>query len=116
MLYERWCQIARSRLDEIALRDLAGGGAWTFAQLAAAAEGGPREAAPITLPQGATADFIFGVLRAWRSHRVVCPIEQGQAPPCMTPELPPGIVHVKTTSATTGTPRLVAFTAAQLMA
>jgi acyl-coenzyme A synthetase/AMP-(fatty) acid ligase len=47
--------------------------------------------------------------------QVVCPLEPGQPAPAV-PAPPPEVVHLKTTSATTGTPRLVAFTAAQLAA
>ena len=116
MLYERWRQIARHCQDEIALRDLATGRAWTFAQLAAVAEHGAADTSPITFPQGDSAEFVVAVLRAWRSRQVMCPLEPGQVAPGVTGDLPAGIVHLKMTSATTGTARLVAFTAAQLMA
>jgi len=43
-------------------------------------------------------------------------LESEQAPPEIMGNLPSGIVHLKTTSASTGAPRLVAFTASQLMA
>src|SRR5438874_11192187 len=116
MLFERWRQIARDCRNQIALQDLAGGRRWTFSQLAAAAEKGPWDKRSIAFPQRASPDFIIGVLRAWRFGRVVCPLEPGQAQPSLAADLPPGIVHLKTTSATTGAPRLIAFTAAQLMA
>ena len=38
MLYERWQKITRDRRREVALRDLASGRCWTFAQLERAAE------------------------------------------------------------------------------
>src|SRR5207245_5007299 len=44
------------------------------------------------------------------------PVHPCLRPPAIIAYMPQGIVHLKTTSATTGTPRLVAFTAAQLMA
>src|SRR2546426_916113 len=116
MLFERWRQIAGAYRDQLALRDLAGGGRWTFGELAAAAENGAHDTQPVAFPQNASADFIFGVLLAWRSGRVVCPLEAGQPAPSLPAPLPRGIVHLKTTSATTGTPQMVAFTAAQLMA
>jgi acyl-CoA synthetase (AMP-forming)/AMP-acid ligase II len=116
MLFERWCQIARTRQDQIALRDLAAGERWSFGQLASAAETDATAGGPIAFPHGVSADFIFGVLRGWRSGQVVCPLEPDQTAPSMCGPLPAGIVHLKTTSATTGTPQLVAFTAAQLLA
>jgi acyl-CoA synthetase (AMP-forming)/AMP-acid ligase II len=116
MLYDRWLQVARSCRDEIALRDLSTGSKWTFAQLSAAADKPPSQTHQVAFPTGISADFIISVLQAWRTGRVVCPLEPGQAPPNMTGELPPGIIHLKTTSATTGTSRLIAFTAEQLIA
>jgi len=115
MLYERWKQIARENRDEFALRDTVSGRQWTFGQLEADAEG--RSATPdaVVYPQGITAEFIFAVIGAWRAGQVVCPLETGQTPPRFS-RLPPGCVHLKTTSATTGAARVIAFRAEQLMA
>ncbi len=117
MLYDRWREIAREFAGELALRDLPGGRQWTFAQLAAAIDGSSSRVhgSEVVFPQGGTADFVLGVLRAWRDGAVVCPIEPGQAPPEF-PEPPDHIAHVKITSATSGAPKLVAMTAAQLAA
>src|SRR5947207_2957818 len=116
MLYERWRQIAGACSNQIALTDLAKGTQWSFRELAAAAESAPKEGPRVSFPQGASAEFILSLLRAWRANRVVCPLEPGQPGPEVNGGLPSGIVHLKTTSATTGTPRLVAFTASQLIA
>src|SRR5436309_3501116 len=116
MLYERWRQIASHCRGEIALRDAASGRAWTFAELAALAEHGAADTPVIAFPQSASADFVIATLRAWRSRQVVCPLEPGHTPPEIASALPAGIVHLKKTSATTGASRVVAFTAAQLMA
>jgi acyl-coenzyme A synthetase/AMP-(fatty) acid ligase len=116
MLYERWRQIVRSCAQEIALRDLASGRQWTFQELAAATERPAADGAATAFPQGLSADFILGVLQAWRSRRILCPLEPGGRPPAISPGLPDGIVHLKITSATTGLPRMIAFTADQLMA
>ena len=112
MLYERWRQIAREYRKETALHDFASGRRWTFAELAATAEN-DSVTGPVVFPQGR--DFIFTLLRAWRSGQVVCPLEPGQTPPNFA-RLPPECVHLKTTSDTTVTPRLVAFRAEQLAA
>jgi long-chain acyl-CoA synthetase len=117
MLYDRWCRIARAHSSRLALFEVVGERRWTFAELFAAAQGGPEPGDPIAFPQGISADFIISVLRAWRSSRVVCPLESGQRrPETAGIALPAGIVHLKMTSATTGTARLVAFTSSQLMA
>jgi long-subunit acyl-CoA synthetase (AMP-forming) len=70
----------------------------------------------MVFPGGGSADFVLDVLRAWRAGRVLCPLEAGQQTP-KPHELPhPSIVHLKTTSATSGEARMVAFTAEQLAA
>ncbi len=112
MLYDRWRQIAREHRGETALRDFARGGRWTFAQLAAAAEKNPTPGR-VVFPQGG--QFILTLLRGWRAGQVVCPLDEGQTPPSLT-KIPRGCVHFKTTSATGGLPRMIAFTGAQLAA
>jgi long-chain acyl-CoA synthetase len=112
MLYERWQEIAGKYRDEIALIDSARGERWTFARLAEEAERGSATG-PVVFPQGH--DFVLTLLRAWRSGKLVCPLEPGQAKPAFK-ELPQGCAHLKMTSATTGEARTVAFTEAQLAA
>ena len=114
-LYERWRSTARGHRNEFALRDLSTGGCWTFGELATAAAACANEAGPVAFPQGTGAEFIFTVLRAWRDGQIVCPLEPGQPRP-EVPCPPALIVHLKTTSATTGKPRLIAFTSEQLAA
>ena len=115
MLYERWQRVARQRGQEIALNDLASGQAWTFARLAEMPTGQKQQPGAVYFPEGRNAGFIFTVLEAWRAGAIVCPLESGQASPIL-PQPPETIVHLKTTSATTGQARLVAFTAEQLAA
>jgi long-chain acyl-CoA synthetase len=115
MLYQRWQRVAREHADRLALADPSANRQWTFAELDKAAgqqAGGP---AGIRFHQGGGADFVLAVLRAWRDGAVACPLESGQAAPSI-PNPPQNIVHLKTTSATTGAARLVAFTAGQLAA
>ena len=115
MLYERWRQQAREREREVALRELSSGRQWSFGELARAVESSPVGDEPVVWPQGQSAEFIFAVLRAWRSGAVVCPLEPEQSPPAFP--LPPAPCrHLKITSATTGAPRAVAFTEEQLAA
>jgi long-chain acyl-CoA synthetase len=116
MLYDRWQQIVRSCPERIALRDLAAGCAWTFGELQASAETEPAAPGPIAFPQGTSAEFILTLLGAWHTNQVVCPLELGQTVPTVSGPLPSGVTHLKLTSATTGPPRLVAFTNEQLMA
>ena len=115
MLYQRWRDMANERRDELALHDLSSGQHWTFAQLRATAESWPRIEGNLVCPHGHSAAFICSLLSAWRSGKVVCPLESGQSAPKIA--LPPeGCVHLKWTSATTGAASLIAFTAEQLAA
>src|SRR5271154_6283817 len=114
MLYERWKKISADRRNETALRDFASCQSWTFAQLFSEGKSHPADG-DIVFPQGQLPKFVFQLLAAWRENKIVCPLETGQAPPEIT--LPTeNCVHLKSTSATGGSSRLVAFTAAQLMA
>jgi len=115
MLNERWQRIAADNRNELALVDLAGGVRWTFDQLRAAAETESSGEGRVCCPQGHSAEFILAILRAWKSGQVVCPLEAGQSPPSCV-DLPDRFEHLKLTSATTGTPRVVAFSAEQLEA
>jgi long-chain acyl-CoA synthetase len=118
MLYESWRQVAAAIRNEMALVDVPSGRRWTFAQLATAVEKdpGPPDNGSVAFPVADSPEFVMSVLRAWRFGQVLCPLEPGQGEVSVQVDLPKGIAHLKTTSATTGSPRLVAFTAPQLMA
>lgn len=114
-LYGRWRAVVRERRGDLALFEAARGRRWTFAELAAEADRIPATVDPVVFPQGADAGFLLAVLRGWRDARLVCPLEPGQPPPA-GPWPPAPIIHLKTTSATSGVPRLIAFTREQLAA
>jgi acyl-CoA synthetase (AMP-forming)/AMP-acid ligase II len=119
MLYQRWRDLAGAFPNRIALRELATSRSWTFQALDQYATDSEQPHPPaLACPQGRGADFILSVLRAWRSDQILCPLEPDQSAPALNDPLPlpSGIVHLKTTSATAGVPRFVAFTADQLMA
>src|ERR1041385_6862738 len=116
MLFDRWREIVSEFGHQFALSELATGRRWTFSQLADQAERHAGRPGLITYPHGHNADFILAVLQAWRSGQILCPLEAEQVRPLRTGPVPSGVVHLKTTSATTGASRLVAFTAEQLMA
>ena len=115
MLYERWRQISADRRNEPALRDVASAKRWTFGELFSAGEKQITGPAGVAFPQGHSPEFIFGLLAAWRENKIVCPLEAGQSPPEISSP-PANCVHLKSTSATGGSARFVAFTAEQLMA
>ncbi len=103
------------RKNEIALCDLASGRCWTFAQLNEEAEK-PLPGKPAMVhPQGNSPEFVLSVLRAWRERVVVCPLDAHHQPLAVSPP-PWPCCHLKTTPASTGVPRAVAFTQEQLFA
>ncbi len=114
MLYERWRIIAGERPKELALRDFASGKSWTFGELFSAGDSHPVSG-DFVFPRGHSPGFIVDLIGAWRENKVVCPLEPGQSPPAVS-RPPENCVHLKSTSATTGAARFVAFTAGQLMA
>ena len=115
MLYERWRHLARERESEIVLREVSSGRKWSFGELARLVESSPAGKEAVVWPQGHSAEFVFAVLRAWRSGAVLCPLEPEQSPPSF-PAPPAPCRHLKLTSATTGAARAVAFTEEQLAA
>ena len=115
MLDERWRQTVSRFGNSVALHDSASGTSWTFAQLAAAADSGEPPDGPLACPSGNHVGFLLTVLRAWRSGRVLCPLEPGQHPPPVPPP-PSGTVLLKLTSGTSAAARCVRFTANQTAA
>lgn len=113
-LYERWRDIARAYASELALFDEAQGKAWSFHELDAASE---RGCAPedLSFPRGQGTDFVLALLRSWRAGMIACPMEAGQTEPAFA-AIPPGVAHLKLTSATGGIAKCAAFTGAQLAA
>lgn len=116
LLLERWREVLSRNAPKPALFDPATGRRWTFAELDSAARLLPSTPAPLPLrPAGNGPGFLLDVLHAWQAGRVLQPLESGQSAATL-PEIPSGIVHLKTTSASSGPARLVAFTAEQLVA
>ncbi|MCB1125443.1 MAG: acyl--CoA ligase, partial [Verrucomicrobiae bacterium] len=91
------------------------GRTWTFGELLAESDRAPRPVGPVVFPRGSDSGFVQAVLAGWRHGCCVCPIEAGHQAPDL-PAPPAWVAHLKTTSATTGAARWVAFRAAQLAA
>lgn len=118
MLHERWLAVVRRAPHHAALHEAATGRSWTFAAFADEAAARP-ECGRFVRPCGRGADFILATLRGWAAGAVVCPAEETPASGLSslpTASLPPDVIHLKQTSGSTGAPRFVAFTAAQLAA
>ncbi len=115
LLLNCWREVAAKNPDALALHDLALRKSWSFSELDSAARRFSRPDGPLAHPTGNSSDFILATLQAWQCGQIVCPLEAGQAAP-VAPAPPAGIVHLKTTSASTGPARIVLFTAEQLAA
>ena len=120
MLYDLWCQVRDRQPDALALRELASGRTWSFLELDAATEQAHGHSALIEFPSGNDAEFVISVLRAWRHSTLLCPMDVGQTRPAIDTarlrESFPEIVHLKTTSASTGAAKTILFSSSQIAA
>jgi len=127
-LLQRWHAVAHQHAHATALVDTASGHQWSFADLletsrqaARAARTAGPDHSPVACPQGQGAGFLLAVLAAWETGKIVCPLEPEVAAPGpstwrgLTAAFPDTVL-AKTTSGSTGTPRHVLFSAAQLAA
>jgi acyl-coenzyme A synthetase/AMP-(fatty) acid ligase len=114
MLYERWRDLSAERRKDLAVREFTTGRRWTFGELFEAGAARPAGGGPVVTATGISVDFILDILAAWRENKTACPLEPGQIPPDFLP--PINCAHLKSTSASGGTPRWVALTAQQLAA
>ncbi len=115
MLEERWRTVVARFRNDLAVHEVATGRSWSFSDLAAAADALPTPSAPILFPVGTGVGFLLSVLQAWRHGRILCPLEPNQAIPEL-PTPPSPIAHLKFTSGSSGRPRAVALTEAQIAA
>ena len=115
-LDSRWREIARANSQRLAVHQAASGRSWTFGELERLADADPVPSGQrIVHPSGRDVGFLRDLLRAWRAGVPVCPLELGQTPPQFDPPAP-GIALLKLTSGSTGSPRGVALTPAQVEA
>ncbi len=118
LLYDRWQAVAKARADDVALVQTDCGQTWTFAKLWQLGKSTEPPQEPVLTVRGRDVDLVLGVLRAWKYEVPLLPLD-GESPA----HLPPvawlqdrEIAHFKQTSGSTGQPRLIGFTAAQLAA
>ncbi len=118
-LYERWLETCAARRTAWAVRDFAAGQEWSFGGLAEAL-GALSRLEPGSLVVASAADgmaaFVLKTLQAWRDGAVLMPVETAAGIPERPLALQEAVVHVKTTSGSTGGPSRVLFTASQLAA
>ncbi len=118
-LYQRWLETCAANRKSWAIRDRVADREWTFGELAEALAARSRWAPgswQVATPQAGMVAFVLQTLQAWRDDAVLVPLESESEAPAAWPDLPAGGAHVKTTSGSTGEPRRVVFTAAQLAA
>lgn len=118
-LYHRWLETCAANAKSWAIRDRVAGQEWTFDGLARALAALPRLAPgswAVAAEEDGMARFVLKTLQAWRDGAVLVPVESVGEVLGAGKGMPAEVVHVKTTSGSTGGPRRVLFTAAQLMA
>ncbi len=115
MLYDRWREIANQHATQVAIYDAGSRQRWTFRQLADAAEKHDRSPKGIVCPQGHSVEFVLALLNGWRGDNPACPLELSHNPPAWE-KAAPHCAHIKLTSATTGSPKAILFSGAQLAA
>lgn len=115
-LYAQWLQVAAPHANTTALVDTALDQCWTFSELQARAESAPASTSHFRQAHGRGIDFLIDTLAAWRDHSVLAPSDCPSESVPTTPVPTANVCHVKYTSGSTGTPRAVWFTAAQLAA
>src|SRR6187399_1177495 len=115
LLYLRWRTVAETHAAAPAVRE-PDGAVWTFGDLARAAAETAPSCGEVIMPQTKGIAFLIEVLRSWRDGAVFAAVEPESTPPVLTGPWPDDVCHVKLTSGSTGHPRLVLVTAAQLAA
>ena len=118
LLYDRWLETAERCRPETALRDLGAGVSLTFGDLLSEVEQLPQDKAGRLRPVVAEGwRFVADVLSAWRDGAILLPLEPSTKAPRLADLAPPeSACHAKTTSGSTGAPRLIWFSASQLAA
>ena len=114
-LYELWLATARIHSNALAIVDFSADRYWTFTDVLREGERVLTNPSPIQFIDGSGPDFIFKLLRAWRAGSLTCPLEPEQSSPSFD-TLPTNCEHLKLTSASSGPPKCIAFTGAELAA
>ena len=117
MLFEQWQTILATHRHAPAVCDAMSGECHSFADLQRTLDSLPRLPARrvhMASVRDGIVNFALQTLRAWRDDAVFCPVECDATNQPDVGELPPGIIHLKQTSGSTGEPRLVTFRAEQL--
>ena len=114
-LYSQWLAVAHARGGECALRELASGRMWSFAELHELARNAPPSPAVLHSTKRGL-ELVLDVLRTWRDGTVLLPDDgSGMASPTQA-ALAPELCHLKITSGSGGRRRCVMFRAGQLAA
>jgi acyl-CoA synthetase (AMP-forming)/AMP-acid ligase II len=119
-LFERWLETCSANRQAWAIQEASVGRVWTFAALEETLRSLPRLKAGIGVSvsaQDGVVNFVLKTLQVWRDGAVLMPVEKvnfgGSVEEGFAPS---GVVHVKTTSGSTGEARRVYFEAGHLVA
>lgn len=117
-LFDEWRKTAAAFGPLTALIDVASGRQWTFYGLAAELEALPPAPAgqPLAVSAAGGPAFVLETLRAWRDRVPLVPLDSGGRLPDRLDGLPEWCVHVKSTSGSTGEPKIILFRPEQVAA
>ena len=114
-LYQRWTDLAARRGDDVGLTLAGSGVSFSFGALAELAEAAPVLDSPLVSTTSGL-ELLIDVLRCWRDQQPLLAIEAGSVPTGLADlrGLPSEIAHIKLTSGSGGSPRLVLFEEGQI--
>jgi acyl-coenzyme A synthetase/AMP-(fatty) acid ligase len=115
MLYDLWRQVVAECSSDRAVFDSETNRWLSFSELDVQAGKVSTGSDRIVFGSGNNVSFLLQVVAAWRDGKVLCPLDSN-FPVGIQFSIPSEVVHLKTTSATTGLPKFVGFTGGQLFA
>ena len=118
-LYEQWLETCAKNRDDWAIREEASSRVWSFAMIEEALRTLPNlepGRCVAAVAREGVVPFVLKTLQAWRDGAVLMPLERAEPEVVAALSTPAGVVHVKTTSGSTGEARRVFFEAGHLAA
>jgi acyl-coenzyme A synthetase/AMP-(fatty) acid ligase len=118
MLYERWQNVLHKRREMTAVLHLVSGESVSFGELQRLADARTiplKQCVKVPSADGLVT-LLVSAIRAWRDGAVLMPVENTARVPEPKGPFPDGICHIKLTSGSTGSPKMILFQEEQLMA
>ena len=115
-LYKRWLNTLGSKKNQTAVTDFKTDKRWTFSEIDKLLDQKPSVKAAISANAGGI-ELIVSALWAWREQVPLILLDENVLlNPTQLEGIPEGVAHIKHTSGTTGTPKLLLFSDQQIQA